>query len=425
MVDATKTPQHAHTRANDDTKERALRDLALCLRPAGGGLYLVSTGKAEQEEWQRRFYGVSSAHLVQEAFLASLEKVKDAKTVVLAIPSDVGAGFRRGANLGPREIRRQLLEDDAHLGKTWEQGGIVDLGDVFVVPQLLSDDMLHTVQKERVQAHLYPTLSTTERAYLPVSPLSIAEYVLDLVFQLNPRSQIFLIGGDHSTAWPAAASLAKHRRHMHSHKSDLTEQKTFAIVQSDAHTDLLSERLGIKTCFATWSYHANDLIGRQKRLIQVGTRASGRTKEHWESTLDVVQYWADFCNQDQKASIDAVMQHAASLDLPIYFSNDIDGTDAQYADATGTPEFGGLSPSWLLELIARMGDEVGLVGGDIMEVAPFLGPDNGATTVKLAATYTRETLRALQTPASRRWVETLGNPSDHAENSRTDADSNG
>src|SRR5262245_33445047 len=82
-------------------------------------------------------------------------------------------------------------------------------------------------------------------ASLPVSPLSSAERVLDLVFAINPAVRPILLGGDHSCAWPAVAALSRARK------------DRWAIVQIDAHTDLLEERLGIKYCFATWSFHAN------------------------------------------------------------------------------------------------------------------------------------------------------------------------
>jgi agmatinase len=76
----------------------------------------------------------------------------------------------------------------------------------------------------------------------------------------------------------------------------------------------------------------------------------------------------------------------------VYLSNDIDGTDAAHADATGTPEPEGLDPEWLVTLIRRIGDEIGMLGGDIMEVAPPLQPTRHTTD--LAARYLRETMNA-------------------------------
>jgi agmatinase len=168
-------------------------------------------------------------------------------------------------------------------------------------------------------------------------------------------------------------------------------------VQPDAHTDLLSERLGIKYCFATWSYHANDLIGRGQRMVQVGTRASGMDRGHWERSLEVRQFWQDACRAEPEATIDAVVAHLRSLGLDgIYFSNDIDGTDDSWASATGTPEPQGLSPDFVLTLIRRLGAEVGILAGDVMEVAPPLGPTpaDAERTCRLAATYLRETIYA-------------------------------
>lgn len=363
-----------------------LEELALLLRPAGGGLYLVSTGRAEQERLQERLYGAASAAQVQERFEAALARISSARAVVLGIPSDVGAGFRRGANLGPQAIRTTLLEQVPAFPERAAELGIVDLGDVFVVPQLLRDDMLSEAQKEATRAALYPGVPADARAGLPVAPLSIAERALDLVFQLNPTVAPVVLGGDHSTAWPVVSALSRAR------------QDRWAVVQSDAHTDLLEHRLGIQICFATWSYHLNELFGRDGRLVQVGTRASRYDRGHWEGGLGVRQLWADECNRDPEAAIEAVLAHLAARQVSgVYFSNDIDGTDSAWADATGTPEPGGLTPDFVLELIRRLGERFGLIGGDVMEVAPPLRdrPDSTERTVGLAVRYLRQTFASI------------------------------
>lgn len=356
-------------------------ELGHLLRPAGGGLHLVSTGKAAQLVLQRQLYGVATDNEVRGRFLAELDRVPTAKAVILGVPSDVGAGFVRGANLGPQVIRQALLEEVPDWPAKLAAAGVVDLGDVFCVPQLLHDDMLSESQRAATHRALYPDVAEK----LPVSPLSIAERALDLVLAVNPQVKIFVIGGDHSTAWPAAAALHRARR------------DRWAIVQPDAHTDLLEHRLGVKYCFATWSYHANEQFGRDGRLVQVGVRASGKDRGHWESTLGARQFWADECNAHPAESIDAVIAHLRKVGATsVYFSNDIDGTDAQFASATGTPETGGLSPEWVFALIERLGAEIGYCGGDIMEVAPALEVPRGSVgpTTKLGAQYFRATLAA-------------------------------
>jgi agmatinase len=375
-------------------------ELRLLLRPAGGGVYLVSTGRRAQIALQRQLYGLSLAddakdedlaRAIDAAFVDRLRRIQQAKLFILGAPSDAGAGYRRGANLGPWGVRQALL----HLRRDWpaelEAIGALDLGDVFVVPQLLSDDMISAAQKAATANAIYPTVSVDERGALPVSPLSILERALDLIRGLNPRAIPIVIGGDHSCAWPVTASLGK-----------ALPQGAFGIVQPDAHTDLLAERLGVRICFATWSYHANELMGRGGRLTQVGIRATRFDRGHWERSLGVVQRWADECRRDPERVIDEIIAHYQKLGVQgVYFSNDIDGTDETWASSTGTPEAAGLEPSFVLSLIRRLGAEIGLVAGDVMEVAPPLGPTpaDSERTSRLAAVYLREMIyAALRTP---------------------------
>lgn len=359
-----------------------LDELKLLLRPAGGGLYLVSTGKAEQQALQRRFYDAATDADVSARFEETLARIASARVIVLGIPSDVGAGFRRGANLGSQALRLRLLEDEPRWPETSAARGVVDIGDVFVVPQLLDDDMLSAAQLARTRAALYPDVDEAVRAALPVSPLSIAERALSLALRINPGAKPLMLGGDHSTAWPVVKAL---------HDAG----KRFCIVHIDAHTDLMDERLGIRICFATWTYHANELLGRNRRVIQVGIRATRFPKEHWEKSLDVKQLWAKDVAADPAGALDEVIAAARATGLPVYFSNDIDGTDGTDADATGTPEPGGLSVDFVRTLVRRLGDELPLVGGDLVEVAPLLGRDGGRRTLEVASLYLRDTVDAL------------------------------
>jgi arginase family enzyme len=362
----------------------AAEELALLLRPAGGGIHLVSTGKAEQLALQRRLYGASDEAAVERRWLDDLARAASARAVLLGIPSDVGAGFRRGANLGPSAIRARLLEDDPVWPARARDAGLVDLGDVLCVPQLLHDEMLSEGQKAASRRALYPDVPEAERSRLPVSPLSIAERALALVLAANPAAKVLALGGDHSAAWPVVKALAG-------------LGPGLGVVQIDAHTDLLEERLGVRYCFGTWSFHANDLLGRGGRLVQVGTRASRRDRGHWESSLGVRQFWADEVRRDPAAALDAIVAHVRASGVSrVYLSNDIDGTDASVADATGTPEPGGLDPDFVVALVRRLGSEVSLAGGDVMEVAPGIATPGGeGRTVALAARYLRETIAAV------------------------------
>jgi agmatinase len=361
-------------------------ELPFLLRPAGGGLHTVSTGRAAQLALQRTLYGAHDPEGVEAAWRTALASVASARVAVIGVPSDCGAGLVRGAAFGPQALRAAMLAADPRYHAWTEREGVIDVGDVPVVPQLLHDEMASEAQKSASRAALYPSLPPAEAARLPVSPLSIAERVIDHLLALNPGLRLLVIGGDHSVAWPVVAALARHVR------------EPWAIVQPDAHTDLLPERLGVKYCFATWAYHANELLGRGGRLVQVGVRASGRDRGHWERTLGVRQIWADDVRaRGAQGTIDDIVAHLRGLGVrSVYFSNDIDGTDARLAPSTGAAEPAGLEPDFVRGLVARLGAEFRLMAADLMEVAPPVGsPDDSRRTVEVGASYLLASLHAM------------------------------
>ena len=362
-------------------------ELPLLLRPAGGGLYTVSSGRASQLALQRALYDALDAEEVESAWRTSLAAVGSARVAILGVPSDAGAGLVRGASYGPLALRAALLAADPEFRSFAAREGVVDVGDVAVIPHLLHDEMVSERQKAACRAALYPSLPPAEAAALPVSPLSIAERVVGHLYALNPELRILLIGGDHSVTWPLVAALGRHRG-----------DRPWAIVHPDAHTDLLPERLGVKHCFATWAYHANDVLGRGGRLLQVGIRASRHDRRHWESTLGVRQIWADEIRaRGEGAVLEEIVAHLRGLGVhAVYLSNDIDATDANLAPSTGAAEPGGLSGEFVLALVERLGREFSLLGADLVEVAPPIGSaEDSRRTVQLGASYLAASLRAL------------------------------
>jgi agmatinase len=357
------------------------------LRPAGGGLYTVSSGRSSQLALQRALYDAIDAEEVEAAWRTALAAVGSARVAIVGIPSDCGAGLVRGASYGPLALRAALLAAEPRY-RTWTAAeGVVDVGDVTVIPHLLHDDMVSERQKTACRAALYPSLDPTQAASLPVSPLSIAERVVTCLLQINPRLRILLLGGDHSVTWPVIAALGRHRG-----------GRPFAIVHPDAHTDLLPERLGVKYCFATWAYHANEVVGRGGRLVQVGIRASRHDRRHWETTLGVKQLWAEEIRaRGEAAVLEEIVAHLRAIGVgAVYFSNDIDATDAKLAPSTGAAEPGGLSGEFVRALVARLGESFSLLGADLVEVAPPVGSaEESRRTVQLGASYLLASLRAL------------------------------
>jgi len=365
------------------TPQDARDTLRALLRPAGGGVHVVSTGVAERDALQRRLYGLPAdapAEAIEAAWQAALERLPSARMVVLGVPSDVGAGFVRGANLAPAALRSTLL--DRPTAAYGRDAAVVDLGDVRVVPQLLSEDMVSESQRAATRRALFGDA----HAPWPVAPLDIARAALDACAQLAPLAVPIVLGGDHSVAWPAFA--AAHAR-----------CPTLGLLHFDAHTDLLEHRLGVRYCFATWAYHANALLGSDGRVVQVGVRASAHPRAHWERTLGVRQFRMDEVEAlgAEGIAAETIERFGARGVTGVYVSDDIDGLGAEWALSTGTPEPGGLSPTFVREVIARVRAAFPLVGADVVEVAPPLHaehPEEPARTLGHAADVLEDLMRA-------------------------------
>jgi agmatinase len=362
--------------------DQILDELAAYLRPPGQGIHAFSTGKAAIDAATAAYLGGEwNPGDSWRAHLSTLLK-RPPPVAILAIPCDTGAGIVRGAAWGPAAIREGL-----------GTAPTFDLGDVFCIPHLLDDEMCSEAQLARSRASLYANVSPSLRAAMPVSPLSIAARVYRLLATLVPNMKIMLLGGDHSVTWPAMDALLA---------EDPADNADVGIVHFDAHTDLLPERLGVPYCFATWAYHTNERLGRGERLLQLGIRASGHERGHWEPALGVRQIWADEARQmSPDALAEVVVTHLQEHGLKrIYVSNDLDGTDMHWAAACGTPEPGGLTPDHVDAVIRRLAGDFMVFGADLVELAPGLSldPASAARSVETAVRYTRESLQLLGVP---------------------------
>lgn len=360
--------------------DEILDELAAYLRPPGQGIHTVTTGKLELARKTAQYLGSDDPDLAA-GWRGHVALALEAPVALLSIPSDTGAGIVRGAARGPEAIREAL-----------GRAPVPELGDVFCIPHLLDEDMLSSTQRVASQAAIYPNLAKETRAAMPVSPLGMARRVYALARAANPQLRIMMLGGDHTVSCAPMEVLLD---------ADPQQNQDVGVVHFDAHTDLLPERLGVKNCFATWAFHANQRLGAGERLLQLGIRASGRERGHWEKTQGVRQIWAKEARElSPEALASLVLEHLDRRGLTrIYLSNDIDGTDAHWAAACGTPEGEGLHPDQVSAVIDALGAAKGLrfIGADLVEVAPGLSLDAAASarTVDTAARYTRDTLKML------------------------------
>lgn len=348
------------------------------LCPPGEGVYTVHTGSDKRLKLQKALYGEANA---RDSWLASLAKLGAEQVALFGIASDCGGGIQRGANWGPLFIREALLQDGTLLA---------DIGDVRVIPHLLHDKYLNAETLTSCRKALY---GAHDKAW-PVSPLSIAEAALTELHKKFPQLRVLSLGGDHSVSFPLVSAWAKARK-----------GKKLALLHFDAHTDLLDTRLGIDLCFGSWTYHVREFFPSKDQLVQVGIRATGKDRGHWEN-LGLTQHWAA---DIKKRGMDAVTQDVIAAYKragveEVYISFDIDALDTQWASATGTPEEQGLDPVACGEMIRQVAAEFPVTGADLMEVAPmvnhnFMPNINQETTLMTAASMARILARAMGSDA--------------------------
>ena len=345
--------------------------LSQYLCPPGDGVYTVHTAKARKQSLQQALYGRSEN--IEPLWKKSLTTLPDtANVLMLGICSDCGGGVLRGANWGPLFLRSALQQYQPALP-------LFDIGDVRVIPHLLHDKYLN----DATLAHCRKALYGDETVDLAVSPLSITQAVVQELYTNFPDKRLFAVGGDHSVSYPLVYAYLQAKKAQHI---------KVAVIHFDAHTDLMSERLGIDLCFGTWCRHILNELQQPNHLVQIGIRSSGHDKAYWQETVGVRQYWAhEVRQQGAQAIADIIVVQLKKDNIEeLYISLDIDALDAQFAAATGTPEPNGLTPEDIKVILSCLKAHFSITAADIMEIAPFLHTSeqlswDGEATLKTAA----------------------------------------
>lgn len=348
------------------------------LCPPGNGVFTVNTAKEKKEALHHHLYGTAQPEQVSQFYSRALSNFleSDNDLGLLGVCSDNGGGIQRGANWGPLFIREKLQAGSC-------ANAYHDLGDVRVIPHLLHDKYLNDQTKASCQQALYQ--QTGDYA---VSPLSITESVLSELYQLKPSLRLFSLGGDHSVSYPLVKSYLAAKS---------AQGARCGLIHFDAHTDLLSSRLGIDLCFGSWLTHVLDGFSCPSHVAQFGIRSSGKDKTHWQSAFGIQQFWAQEIQQFGIEELcQAVIEHFKSEGIDeLYISFDIDALDASVASATGTPEPNGLTVEQALIAISLFKASFPVTGADLVEVAPMVNPNfkaNEPETTLLAAQRISEAL---------------------------------
>lgn len=181
-----------------------------------------------------------------------------------------------------------------------------------------------------------------------------------------------ILGGDHGITWPDVSGIA-----------DVYGFGSIGIVHFDAHADTAPDMQGNLASHGTPMrrlIESGAVLG--KNFVQIGLRG------YWPDA-PVLQWMEEqgmrshFMAEIEQRGFDSVLETAVSEALDgadhLFLSVDVDVADPAYAPGTGSPEPGGLTSRELLRAVRRLTAEVGIVGMDVVEVAPVMDAGNRIT----------------------------------------------
>jgi len=262
-------------------------------------------------------------------------RYESSRVVLLPVPYDATTSARAGAREGPRAI----ISASEHL-ETFD----LDLG---------FDATRHGI-------HTRPEVAPHSG-----SPQAMVERIEAVVGELLDDGKfVVTLGGEHTVA---VGAVRAHARRL----------PGLSVLSIDAHADLRDEYLDSPYNHACVMRRIIDLCP----VVQIGMRSVSAD----QVSLIRERNLPFFTPRAYRALADGPGEIARLLTDSVYVSVDLDGLDPSQMAAVGTPEPGGLFWDEVVALLTAVAREKRIVGCDLTELAPDLGPPACATlAAKLA-----------------------------------------
>ncbi len=251
----------------------------------------------------------------------------DARAVVIGVPYDGTASYRKGTRFGPEAMRNEsygLESFSPYLNRDIEGAPVFDSGDL----KFSEDD--------------------------PQSVLPVIEKAVRNV--LSDRKVPVLLGGEHLITLGAIRAISEKYNNLH-------------ILHFDAHADLRDDYLGEKLSHATVLRRCHERVG-DGRIFQFGIRSGTQDEFEFAQTHTTCRRF------DFEGLADTIQKLSG---VPVYVTIDLDVLDPSVFPGTGTPEAGGVSFDVLLRAVHLM-EGLDIVGMDLCELSPPCDP-SGISTV--------------------------------------------
>lgn len=270
----------------------------------------------------KNFY--DSQPIVVESIINCADPL-EAKVMLLGANYDKTSSFGKGADKGPKAIKKCLDEQIEFDEKFTRSLKIAyhSLGDLNVFSP---EKMIYIVAR-------------------------------NFLYFYDKEKFIITIGGEHSVSNGPFKALA-----LRENPGDIT------IFQIDAHLDMRDTDADYND--KPWGKYAHSCVMRRGaelgfKTTQVGIRASSKDEYAFaEKHGSKVFRWG----RGHIPSIDVVVNSIETE--KVYVTIDVDGFDPSHMPATGTPVQGGIEWYYGLDLLKKVFKEKDVVATDIVEVAP-------------------------------------------------------
>ncbi len=299
---------------------------------------------ADSTMWSTLLHaGLASSFLRLPHVPPSTEELSDfgAGAAIYGIPWDSTVISRSGANYGPRGIREASLQALTYNATL----------DIDLIEALNPVDCGDTAT----------TLANAEKTF------AVAQQ--DIVNILAAGATPVTLGGDHSVTIPAVRAVAGHCSNP-------------ALVLIDSHLDTASDVGGEELNHCCPITRAVDAGFPPENIAIVGATGwlNPRSELAYCRERGIEVIWLeDIWESGIETALRRTLEATDGGTDGTYLSVDIDALDGAYAPGTGVPGTGGLTSREVLTLVRGVASR-GLVGMDLVEVAPTLDPTNVTST---------------------------------------------
>ncbi|HEY7793698.1 MAG TPA: agmatinase [Gaiellaceae bacterium] len=263
-------------------------------------------------------------------YTQSAAELRGVDVAIVGAPTDDLVSDRPGTRFAPRAVRAASCPPGPHLEARVDalrELSVVDFGDAPVIP------------------------ADPERSHEAIEAL-VGEVV-------DAGAIPVVLGGDHSITEPDLRAVARRRGRL-------------GLVHFDTHTDTGTEVFGVERSHGTPMYRlVRDGHVDPRRYVQIGLRGywPGEQEFAWQAERGITSF---FMHEVRELGIDAVLARTVEIvgTGPVFVSVDIDVLDPAFAPGTGTPEPGGMTTLELLGAMRAVGEQLDVVGADLVEIIP-------------------------------------------------------